>query len=61
MCDTDFQDSGPFCRHYSDPCDCSEVCDTCGHRCSEHDTGEGGTTECNVNGCKCTEWKDQDG
>lgn len=28
-------DSGPFCRHWSDPSDCEELC-VCGHKCCEH-------------------------
>lgn len=38
--DDDWADyeSGPYCRHWSDPTDCDELCDTCGHRCSEHST-----------------------
>lgn len=30
-------ESGPFCRHYSDPSDCQETCAHCGHRCKWHD------------------------
>ena len=49
----DFVDSGPFCIHWSDPCDCEEKCAACGHSCAEH----GGGHECNVDGCDCEEFK----
>lgn len=29
-------ESGPFCRHWSDPTDCEIVCARCGHRCVNH-------------------------
>ncbi len=28
-------ESGPFCRHWGDPLDCSNMCG-CGHRCCDH-------------------------
>lgn len=48
----DFQDSGPFCRHWSDG-DCEEVCGHCGHRCGEHGWGYG---LCSHDGCDCADW-----
>jgi hypothetical protein len=35
-------DSGPFCRHFSDPADCTLNCKECDHRCVDHpfDGGE---------------------
>lgn len=44
--------TGPFCRHYSDPSDCDERCARpgCGHACSRHHD------ECNEDGCECPEW-----
>jgi hypothetical protein len=39
-------DSGPFCRHWGDPCDCEVLC-KCGHKCWEHSIfGEGYCKEC---------------
>lgn len=32
-------ETGPFCRHWSDPSDCELNC-VCGHRCAEHDFSE---------------------
>ncbi len=32
-------DSGPYCRHYSDPSECEDVCSWCGHRCADHQFG----------------------
>ena len=61
MCDSDndFQESGPFCRHMSDPSVCDETCDICGHKCSVHnDYGLDGS--CTVEGCTCTQWKEKD-
>ncbi len=53
-------ETGPFCRHFSDPCDCEIRCATCGHRCTEHYVGDPG--ECME--CDCEEWteaEDDDG
>lgn len=38
-------DSGPFCRHWSDPADCDERCARCNHRCGRHAFGDG-DSEC---------------
>ncbi len=47
-------DSGPYCRHWGDPCDCEDLC-VCGHQCHEHSYhGD----ECEVDGCKCEEFED---
>lgn len=46
-------DSGPFCRHWSDPADCEIVCANCGHRCGQHEDSE--CSECN-----CEEWKESE-
>lgn len=48
---SDYQ-SGPFCRHWADPSDCSKVCACCGHSCSAHDYG------CDEYGCGCKEFVD---
>ena len=45
-------ESGPFCRHWSHPADCDQIC-TCGHGCAEHGHGECGNDE-----CTCEEFKD---
>jgi hypothetical protein len=29
-------ESGPYCRHWSDPSDCDVSCATCGHLCGMH-------------------------
>ncbi len=50
-------ESGPFCRHWSDPIDCEEVCATCGHGCTDH-AYEDGERDCGAEGCTCQEWKD---
>lgn len=47
-------ESGPFCRHWSDPEDCDAVCVTCGHGCTRHDFGVPG--ECFEDGCDCVKW-----
>lgn len=41
-------ESGPFCRHYSDPGDCEAVCSSCGHTCRNH---YGATLSCDK--CSC--------
>lgn len=43
--------SGPFCRHWSDPSDCEEICGNCGHECRQH-----GSFTCRVEGCECDEF-----
>ena len=48
-------ESGPFCEHWHDPGDCDEVCANCGHKCHEHTDG----MFCEVNDCKCEEFKDE--
>lgn len=42
-------DSGPFCRHWSDPSDCDEKCARCGHLCSAHSFDD-------CSQCDCPEW-----
>lgn len=53
--DSGVYDSGPFCRHWSDPADCDILCATCGHRCHPDE-------ECyyigDLEDCRCPEWKD---
>ena len=49
-------ESGPFCRHWSEPSWCEEKCAACGHGCQSHEFGEG----CFACGeCECKEWKDR--
>lgn len=48
------RDTGPFCRHWSDPSDCEEMC-RCGHECRQHSTY---ADFCKVEGCDCDEFKD---
>lgn len=49
--------SGPFCRHFSDPSDCDIKCAACGHRCPDHGYGDG-DRECMAPDCQCQEWKE---
>lgn len=44
-------ESGPFCRHWSSPLDCDEVC-ICSHTCTQHAFAEPG--ECNE--CECAQF-----
>ncbi len=53
--DRENYESGPFCRHGSDPADCEIRCLTCGHRCSIHDWNQPG--ECLE--CNCAEWLEE--
>lgn len=46
-------ETGPFCRHYSDPSDCELNCVTCGHRCTDHDIADGDCFR-----CECKLYKD---
>lgn len=39
-------DTGPFCRHYSDPSDCELDCVACGCRCPFHDYANGECMDC---------------
>ena len=48
-------DSGPFCQHWGDPADCDHLC-TCGHECCRHWADEG----CQVDGCSCESFVDED-
>jgi len=52
--DSSDYDSGPFCRHWSDPSDCEEVCAACGHHCRDHDLGS--DSFCYADGCDCPAW-----
>ena len=47
--------SGPFCRHWSDPSDCEEVC-LCDHRCGRHesDADDGACLDCD-----CSQWRER--
>lgn len=53
--ETDGEDyeTGPFCRHWSDPSDCDVLC-KCGHKCCQHSMYEDG--ECNE--CDCEHFTD---
>ena len=46
-------DTGNFCKHYSDPSDCDEICE-CGHKCFEHSIYSGDCC-----GCSCLDFKDK--
>jgi hypothetical protein len=60
MADVDWEnyETGPFCRHWSDPADCDIKCATCGHDCHRHEFEKPG--ECFEDGCECKEWKEQE-
>ena len=53
-------ETGPFCRHYSDPFDCDEKCARCGHDCSKHGYGMDDDEPCSVEGCTCKGWMKQE-
>ena len=61
MSDDDYDDgiidSGPFCVHYGDPCDCEEKCARCGHTCASH---SGGREICYLDECDCEAFVDED-
>lgn len=38
-------ESGPFCRHWSDPADCDTLC-KCGHQCCQHSAYTDACAEC---------------
>lgn len=48
-------ETGPFCRHWSDPSDCDALC-KCGHKCCEHSIWE--DYECKE--CDCQRFVDED-
>lgn len=50
-------ESGPFCRHWSDPSDCVIACENCGHRCPEH-AYDSGDRACQVDDCECIAWEE---
>jgi hypothetical protein len=54
--ESDFVDSGPFCRHWSDPTDCEIACANCTHLCGAHDQMEEGS--CSADACECPGWKE---
>jgi hypothetical protein len=45
--------SGPFCRHWSDPSDCDLLC-VCGHKCCDH-RGD----ECSLDDCECEHYEEE--
>jgi hypothetical protein len=49
-------ETGPFCRHWSDPSECERKCLTCGHACCKHGFGDGSDPECFEDGCQCQLW-----
>jgi len=49
-------ESGPFCRHWSDPADCDVKCKRCGHRCCRHWNDDG----CEEDDCNCIGWLEDD-
>lgn len=46
-------ESGPFCRHFSDPADCEKKCVGCGHECQDHNYSDGNYSCCL---CDCECW-----
>lgn len=55
--DSEWPDSGPFCRHWSEVGDCDEKCARCGHTCSDHGS-LGDDSRCRV--CDCPAWVEAD-
>lgn len=54
-------DSGPYCKHWSDPDDCRVVCATCGHSCCEHPSyGGDWESSCIHDDCLCEQFKDSE-
>lgn len=53
MTDSDYPESGPFCRHWADPSDCEERCFRCGHSCGAHHPDD----DCDH--CDCAGWLDE--
>ena len=47
----DGYESGPFCRHWSDPADCEDLCALCSHPCGQHEDDV-----CDTDGCDCRQW-----
>ena len=56
-------ETGPFCEHWSDPQDCTEICDRCGHKCCQHQKEYSGALalagDCGVEGCTCDHFVNQ--
>ena len=46
-------DTGPFCRHFSDPSDCEITCQACGHLCRNHGYGPEACGD-----CECPKWSE---
>lgn len=44
------EESGPFCRHWSEAGYCEQVCSACGHSCPSHDSGPCSTERCQCDG-----------
>jgi len=59
--DTDDEEynSGPFCRHFGDPWDCSRLCAACGHNCHQHGSGHDNEEPCDQPGCFCEGWEEK--
>lgn len=55
---SDDYESGPFCRHWSDPADCDEQCANCEHICREHEFEYPGECAGDNGNCYCEEWED---
>jgi hypothetical protein len=56
IADDDYE-SGPFCRHWTDPDYCDKVCKTCGHPCPRHYSPES-PDACEK--CDCMGWVEDD-
>jgi|GEM_PF-5544248 len=59
--DSEDWQSGPFCRHWSDPADCELCragCANCGHGGEVHALGS--EALCEEDGCQCPGWQDQE-
>ena len=52
-----YQDSGPYCRHWTDFGSCNATCTKCGHGCQDHEDTY--PSECTIATCDCKEWKEK--
>lgn len=54
-------DSGPLCRHYDNPVNCTLKCKRCGHSCLFHPSWRSPEPDiCEYKGCACGDFIDED-
>ncbi len=49
----EYVESGPFCVHMYECCDCDEICTNCGHPCGSHIQGQ----DCHEIDCDCEKYE----